>query len=251
MAAVSSRGDFPPILPGNAEGGEPRESPARKAAAPLEQKRKDLSALVEGDDSADPVGEPSPLESEQIGRLLGLAHRELYGVYPGPERWLIAWAHVAHEISRGKTCIENNLGNIVVSRRWRGGWHLRRVSEQDRRREPRWVVQKVRFRSYETPLEGALDYWRVITGHFGSSLPYFDTGDAAAAGKVLCERGYSTASCDAYGAGIRGLYFELRAKYGQPTRRVFAPWESQEDAIPCWSDLRMGLSQTACPDRPQ
>jgi hypothetical protein len=180
------------------------------------------------------VGEATPLESEQIGRLLGEAHRQLYGVYPGPERWLVAWAHVAHEVSRGATCIENNLGNAVISRKWRGAWHLRRVRERSLRGEERWVVQRVRFRSYPTPLDGALDYWRILTGHFGSALPAFDGGDPALAGRLLCERGYSTASCDAYGAGLRGLYAELRARHGLPRRTLLRPWEPQ--ALPAPDD---------------
>jgi hypothetical protein len=183
-------------------------------------------ALAE-DDAPGPIGEATPLESEQIGRLLGEAHRQLYGVYPSPERWLVAWAHVAHEVSRGATCIENNLGNAVISRKWRGGWHLRRVRERNLRGDERWVVQRVRFRSYPTPLDGALDYWRVLTGHFGSALPAFDGGDPALAGRILCERGYSTAACDAYGAGLRGLYAELRARHGLPRRTLLRPWEPQ------------------------
>lgn len=209
----------------------------------------EVPALVEGDGSGDPIGEPTPLESEQIGRLLGLAHRQLYGVYPGPERWAIAWAHVSHEISRGKTCIENNFGNIVISRRWRGKWHLRRVKEMDRRREPRWVVQQVRFRTYETPLEGAMDYWRVITGHFGSALPFFDTGDAAKAGETLCERGYSTNDCGGYGAGIRGLYLEIRARYGQLSKSFFSSWELQENTIIDSQKNNLSVSLNQCERR--
>lgn len=192
------------------------------------------------------MGEATPLESEQIGRLLGAAHRQLYGVYPGPERWLVAWAHVSHEISRGATCVENNLGNAVISRRWRGGWHLRQVRERDHRGEERWVVQRVRFRSYDTPMDGAVDYWRIITGNFGSSLPYFDTGDAREAGRVLCERGYSTASCEAYGAGLRGLYAELRARYGGPSIKLMRGWEQAPIRAEDWPETRSDLSQVAC-----
>ncbi|MCS6898915.1 MAG: hypothetical protein NZX77_03990 [Polyangiaceae bacterium] len=193
-----------------------------QAAAP----ERSPPALTE-DDAPGPLGEATPLDNEQIGRLLGEAHRELYGVYPGPERWLVAWAHVAHEISRGATCIENNLGNAVISRKWRGSWHLRRVRERDLRGEERWAVQRVRFRSYPTPLDGALDYWRILTGHFGSALPYFDGGDPAAAGRTLCLRGYSTAPCEAYGAGLQRLYAELRARHGLPRRTLLRPWEPQ------------------------
>jgi hypothetical protein len=222
----------------------PAVSVPRAAVAPTA-----LSALVEGEDEGGPIGVDTPLELEQIGRILGVAHRQLYGVYPGPERWLIAWAHVAHEIGRGRTCVENNLGNIVVSLRWPGGWHLRRVQERLTRGSERWVVQRVRFRSYETPMEGALDYWRVISGHFGSALPLFDAGDAAAAGRLLCERGYSTAPCEAYGAGLRGLYSELRARPEYPPKRLLERWEALAQGEMVWPNLRPELSQDACHSR--
>lgn len=198
-------------------------SPVASAEPPRRTPAELLSALVEGKTEGMPIGRTTPLELEEMGKLLGEAHRELYGVLPGPERWLIAWAHAAHEVSRGRTCLENNFGNAVVSLRWRGDWHLRRVAEQTNRATGKWALQQVRFRSYATPREGALDYWRVLTGNFGSALPFFDGGDARGAGRLLCERGYSTSGCDGYGQGIRGLYAELKAAYGHRLRELVEP----------------------------
>lgn len=226
------------------------EAPAALAPAPStrapEARAPALSALVRDSEAGEPFGEETPLTQEQIGRLLAAAHHELYGVPPGPERLLIAWAHVAHEVSRGAGCIENNLGNMVVSLRWRGGFHLRKVADQTDRAQKRWVVQRVRYRSYATPYEGALDYWRFITGNFGSAFRFFDQGDALAAGRTLCERGYSTTSCEGYGQGIRGLYGELRATYALQLRAISRHREQPAMQAEDWGALDEQRGQITC-----
>lgn len=196
-----------------------------------------LSAVITNDGAGMPFGEATPLSTEQVGRLLAAAHRELYGVAPGPERLLVAWAHVAHELTRGADCVENNFGNIVVSLRWRGPWHLRRVADQTDRQHARWELQRVRYRSYATPYEGALDYWRFIANGFGSAFRYFDTGEAREAGRTLCERGYSTTSCEAYGEGIRSLYTELRATYAHQLRAIVRHREQPAMQPEDWREL--------------
>jgi hypothetical protein len=155
----------------------------------------------------------TPLGQEQLGELLIAAHRQLYGVAPGPERLLTAWSQVSLETGRGERCINNNVGNVVVSLDWLGPHYALRVHERVERNPDRWREQSVRFRAYPTPLEGAVDYWRTVSGSFGSQLPHFDAGRAREAGLGLCRSGYSTADCDTYAAGIAGLYAWLRGKY--------------------------------------
>ncbi len=204
-----------------------------------------LSALVEGKDAM-PEGEPTPLTSEQIGRLLAQAHRELYGVTPGPDRLLTAWAHVSLEVSRGATCIENNFINVVVSLRWRGSWHVRRVLENVDHDPTRKKYLRTRFRGYATPYEGALDYWRVMTGHFGSAVRLFDQGEARAAGALLCENGFSTGSCESYAQGLSSLYNELRGGWSYRLHSVMQPVAPEPMLNEDWEKLGPVQGQDAC-----
>lgn len=188
----------------------------------------------------------TPLSVEQLGELLITAHRKLYGVPPSPERLLTAWAQVSLETSRGKQCYGNNLGNIVVSIEWPGANYTYRVHERVKRDPDVWREQLQRFRAYDTPLDGAMDYWRVITMNFGRHLPRFDGGEPREAGTGLCNSGYSTSDCAAYGQSMAALYTTLFAMFHHRLREL----RGQTPAAmtwPLWEELerRTGIRYCA------
>jgi hypothetical protein len=153
------------------------------------------------------------ITEDSLGKLLRDAHRQLFGVTPGPERLLGAWAHVELETARGSQCFAHNLGNLTVTSDWDGDFSVLRVLERVPKHPTKWKEQPIRFRAYGSAMEGALDYWRVLSGRFGSAMARMDDGDALGAGNRLCEAGYSTADCDGYSRGLDGLYRGLRVSW--------------------------------------
>jgi hypothetical protein len=194
-------------------------------------------------------GRPTPLDLEQIGRLLGMAHLRRFGMPVGTDRLLVAWAHIAQEISRGASCVDNNFGNIVVTGNWKGAFHHRQVRERVSRDPDVWEVQNIRFRTLPTPLDGAVDYWEAIVFMFGSVLPLFDLGDARGAAMALCERGYCTGDCESYSRGILSLYMTLRGTYGPRLGSFRRPFAAEPIALDHWSTLEQLTGRTVCEPR--
>jgi hypothetical protein len=153
---------------------------------------------------------PTPLTEEEIGRALYDGHLKVFNYAPSPERLSMGWAQASFETSRGKECSSNNLGHIVAGEAWDGKFYVFKVAERIRRDPDVWKEINMRFRAYDTPVDGGEDYWRLIKGNFESALAVFDTGNAPAAAEKLCEMGYATANCQQYGTGVSQIYNFVR-----------------------------------------
>jgi hypothetical protein len=240
-AGLAARGAGRPVGNGAGRPAASANAPSGWTVLPAEEPVPSYKA-----EPGDLPGRATPLDLEQIGRLLGMAHLRRFGTPVGTDRLLVAWAHIAQEISRGASCVENNFGNVVVTGNWRGAFHHRQVRERVSRDPDVWEVQNIRFRTLPTPLDGAVDYWESIVFMFGSVLPIFDLGDARGAAMALCERGYCTGDCDSYSRGILSLYMTLRGTYGPRLGSFRRPFTVEPIATEQWTTLEQLTGRAVC-----
>ncbi len=66
-------------------------------------------------------------------------------------------------------------------------------------------LKQLRFRSYNSPEEGAADYWRLLN-KYGDVLKWFGTGDALHSGLALGDKTYYTANRFLYSGAMSKLY---------------------------------------------
>jgi hypothetical protein len=154
--------------------------------------------------------QPTPMTEEELGRALYDGHLKVFHYAPSPERLSMGWAQTSFETSRGRECSTYNLGHLVAGESWEGKFYVFKVAERIRRDPDVWKEIQMRFRAYDSAVDGAEDYWRLIKTNFESALSLFDSGNAPAAAEKLCEMGYATANCQQYGTGVSQIYNFVR-----------------------------------------
>lgn len=165
----------------------------------------------------------TPATELELADALYVGHSAAFGSYPSGERLLCALAQSALELGRGLAIWNNNIGNITASSKWLYDYYTLRVPPPD--------PPELKFRSHTTLLDGATDYWRVLSGKtFGSAVPFFDRGDPHGAAMDLGVHHWFLANPDKYALGMVGLYHEyLRRGLDQAELRAHADVPSAEE----------------------
>jgi hypothetical protein len=133
------------------------------------------------------------LTREQVTAALALAHVDVFGEAPSPERLLMARAQVGLEVGHGRWAYCNNLGNIGAKRS---------------RRVPSCLTKGgFRVRAYASPRAAARAYWRLTAVR--KALPWFDRGDPVGAAYALKRGGYYTAPAEVYAARMAAVHRDL------------------------------------------
>lgn len=193
------------------------------AAPPAEEKVvEEDEAAAEGEAAADPdkghavPRTPTPLDEVAIANVLRQAHELELGSPPTDARLGVAWAHIALENARGEGIENHNFGNLTIWEKEPGAHFVRILRE----RRPvkrgstvtRWRWVEMRFRAFETPVEGARAYWAHIDEKFAGALERYDFGDAHGAGLKLARLGYASAFSMRYANSLDNLYDEYRTR---------------------------------------
>lgn len=152
----------------------------------------------------------TPLELEDAARIFCEAYAaETGGSLPQNALELglaITWGL---ENARGSRIIRHNWGNISAGEQWRASRDWWAMPEEHR--EP---GQPIGFRAYDSHLEGARDWWRLILGaeRYRELVRLLPRGSAAAIVEELFASGYvagSEADADAYARGVAAIRREL------------------------------------------
>jgi flagellum-specific peptidoglycan hydrolase FlgJ len=141
-------------------------------------------------------------------------HRKYFLSEPNDARLGVAWAHIALENGRGKETYNNNFGNLGATDAFEGKYYIRYLRERVQRNPDVWKYLRIKFRSYDTPADGARAYWKVLQDHYGTSLGYMDAGQPFEAAKRLNTGGYATALTEPYVMGVVQLYGEYNSRIG-------------------------------------
>jgi hypothetical protein len=145
----------------------------------------------------------TPLAEGTLLEVLAAGHVRTTGDKPSANRLGMGWAQVALETGRTVSCWNYNFGNITRTKDWSGPWH----------RLPVGPGEPTQYRSYGSPLEGAADYWRLLTTRYTHAMPAFDAGDPYAAAHELKAAGYYQADEDDYAAAMASLVGEYHRRF--------------------------------------
>lgn len=129
-----------------------------------------------------------------MGEALIDGHRRYFGSAPSPRRLSVAWSQCALEHARGEKLYNFNLGNVTAGAKWEGDFYVMHVPPPD--------PPVLRFRAFSTADQGAIDYWRMLDGHYRPALTLFDQGRAFDACLMLGALGYFTANPTVYARGV-------------------------------------------------
>lgn len=157
----------------------------------------------------------TPLGSLELAAVLRDAHHNVFGVDIPKNRLAMAWAQCALEHGRGAAIFCHNLGNITAPSSWAGDYYAYHFTRKENPHDapagdsPTFVMK---FRAHADFVDGARDYWRVISGRYASCLPHFDAGDAAGAAHALKLKGYYTANEADYARNMVALFAEFNRK---------------------------------------
>lgn len=147
---------------------------------------------------------PTPLTELELVDAIYVGHCSVFGIYPSPERLLVALAQMALELDRGKAIWNFNIGNVTASGSWPGDFYILHVPPPD--------PPILRFRAHANALEGAIDYWTLMKKLWSSVLPFMDQGNAAGAAEQLGRLKYFLANVDTYARGMTSLYVEYKRR---------------------------------------
>jgi hypothetical protein len=133
----------------------------------------------------------TPLKQSELFEVLKESHVSVFGKEPSINRLASGWAQIGLENGQGNKIYNNNLGNIGGSKK-----------------QPHFFIAGHRFKSNDSPLEGAIVYWNTIKKMCSAVLAYFDAGDPNGAAKQLYRCGYYRADPNFYSHVMSQLFFK-------------------------------------------
>ena len=137
----------------------------------------------------------SPLEARA---LLGNAWSAVMGNLPQSRTSALLTAHWALETDGGRCMPGNNFAGIKAAPGAPGQAFPTIEGYGATRREVH-----ARFRAYESPEAGALDYVKLLAARYPNAIAAARVGDSAGFARALAQGGYYTAAPEAYAAALQ------------------------------------------------
>ncbi len=179
------------------------------------------------------------LTASQAAHHLRQALGEHLGRQPDDRTVAIVTAQWAHETAHGASMYNYNFGGIkgrspsglCVAQRTREGFGKSEVTIVDR------------FRAYQTPQEGALDYIGLLKTRYPNALEAAERGDPSAFVRALKARGYFTGDPAAYERSVSQIASRFTNGFvSEPTPRN-TPTHRANDNVPSASQTVDGWSR--------
>jgi len=155
------------------------------------------------------------LSAPEARTLLSNAWTTVIGILPNPRTSALLTAHWALETDAGRSMPGHNFAGIKAAPAAPGQVFPTIEGHGATRREVH-----ARFRAYENPEAGALDYVRLLATRYPDAVAAARAGDSAGFTRALAEGGYFTAAPEAYAAGLTWRLASLDAGFPGQT---FAP----------------------------
>lgn len=177
------------------------------------------------------LAEMVPRQSTTLSDLafaeaLRKGYTKVFGKEPSKEVLAFGWAQGVLESGRPVKLPNNNIGNIKVSSSWikeNKPFFIRDAHEFDKEGKS-YIQKQAKWKSFATPEEGAVEYWKLLANRYGDALTWAEAGNHSSAVVSLGAKGYFTAPIKNYAKGVSGLYQEFMTK--------IAPQISQEAPKP-------------------
>lgn len=162
------------------------------------------------------------LSPTELAEVLRKAYVEVFGKEPTVQILGTAWAQSMTEQSGHY--VNNNIGNITATKGWidNGGkyWAVETV-EMDH--SGHGAKTPMKFRAYDNPVQGAIDYWNQLKSTWKGALDWFGTGDALHAALALGDKSYYTANRLLYSGNMASLYDTFIDKVAPSLNLISAP----------------------------
>lgn len=145
------------------------------------------------------------LSGPELAEVLRRSYVQVFGKEPTIQILGTAWAQSMTEQSGHY--VNNNIGNITATKDWinNGGkfWSVETV-EFDK--NGKGANTPMKFRAYDSPVQGAVDYWKQLATTWKGALAWFGTGDALHSALALGDKSYYTANRLLYSGNMASLY---------------------------------------------
>jgi hypothetical protein len=129
----------------------------------------------------------TPLGELELAAVLRDAHHFTRGDFPSSACLSVAWAQCAFEHAHGRAIWCHNIGNITNF-----GWHEDYYTIHFKPGTNPTDPPVMKFRAHDDFIDGARDYWHLITTLYAGALSFFDVGDAMGAVHALKMHRYFT-----------------------------------------------------------
>lgn len=162
------------------------------------------------------------LSGPELAEVLRKSYVQVFGKEPTIQILGTAWAQSMTEQSGHY--VNNNIGNITATKGWvdSGGkfWAVETV-EFDK--DGKGAKTPMKFRAYDSPVQGAVDYWKQLATTWKGALAWFGTGDALHAALALGDKSYYTANRLLYSGNMASLYDTFIDKVAPSLDLISAP----------------------------
>lgn len=138
----------------------------------------------------------TPIDRVMLMSVMKEAYEDVFDSEPSQKRLLVGWSQVAFENGGGATIFNNNFGNVGP-----------RVGEECyyNRSDGHF------YRSYKTPLDGAVRYWQVV-GRCTAAFAAFERGNVRSAMSSLKRCKYFEMDLDTYTHRVKVIYDYITLK---------------------------------------
>ena len=162
------------------------------------------------------------LSGPQLAEVLRKSYVAVFGKEPSIQILGTAWAQSMTEQSGHY--VNNNIGNITATKGWiDNGGKFWAVETTEFDKNGKGVKTPMKFRAYDSPVQGAVDYWKQLATTWKGALAWFGTGDALHSALALGDKSYYTANRLLYSGNMASLYDTFIEKVAPGLNLISAP----------------------------
>lgn len=162
------------------------------------------------------------LSGSELAEVLRKSYVQVFGKEPTIQILGTAWAQSMTEQSGHY--VNNNIGNISATKGWiDGGGKFWGVETVEFDHDGKGAKTPMKFRAYDSPVQGAVDYWKQLATTWKGALAWFGTGDALHAALALGDKSYYTANRLLYSGNMASLYDTFIDKVAPSLNLISAP----------------------------
>lgn len=162
------------------------------------------------------------LSASELAEVLRKSYVQVFGKEPTIQILGTGWAQSMAEQSGHY--VNNNIGNITATPGWiNGGGKYWAVETTEFDHDGKGVKTPMKFRAYDDPVQGAVDYWKQLATTWNGALAWFGTGDALHSALALGDKSYYTANRLLYSGNMASLYDTFIDKVAPSLDLISAP----------------------------
>lgn len=163
------------------------------------------------------------LSDLEFAKILQQGYKLAFGKEPTLEVLGCAWAQACLECGRPVSLPNNNIGNIKAGFDWiKNNDYFVKDTEEFTKDGKRYIQNSAKWRAYSSPIEGAVNYWKLLVNNYKDAIDWMAAGDSESASVALGLGGYYTANIKKYATATGVLYKEFFDKIAPSLNNLFS-----------------------------